>query len=144
MQSRLQKLNLMRPASLEWQRTCTITAMSPFADSVLPSSQRVYARYQKRLAQIDRVIASKAEAHVAHLLGVHSDYVRRGWHVEAERVALRIASVLAMPADCQAEATEAAAQTEPLLKLAELRRAYSDDVPLLRDMESDLFAAMAA
>jgi len=41
-------------------------------------------------------------------------------------------------------AQEAERQAEPMLRLLELRRAYSDDVPLLMDMQSDLQAAMAA
>lgn len=44
---------------------------------------------------------------------------------------------------CIAE-REAEHQAEPILRLVELRRVYSDDVPLLKDIESDFFAALAA
>lgn len=144
MKTRLKKLQEMRPASLEWERRCVLTEMRPFEPAITDASKTILARLQRRLNQIDRVIASRADEVVAVLEIRRSEYLAKGWHKEAERVAARICEIQGGAVECRSEREQAERFAEPALRLVslayvgEIRRAYADDAVLLPDMLGEL------
>lgn len=147
MKTRLKKLQEMRPASLEWERRCILTEMQPFEFAITDASKAILATLQRRLNQVDRVIASRAGEVVTVLENRHSEYLAKGWHREAERVTARICEIQGHAADCKSEREQAERVAEPSLRLvapsyvAEIRRAYADDAILLPDMLGELEVA---
>lgn len=119
MRTRLQKLQLELPLTLERIRRQILAEISRIESFVTPSSEPLLRREQFRLRQIDHVITTRASEVVSRLQNLQADYLEKGWLDEANTIAARIREIEAGAADCVAAHDQAEQADTPMLRLVQ-------------------------